>query len=162
VTLQPQGTGVLDVDLFEDPVSLDAVFVPGTARRRERGDAVAWVDGDVFEVAAANDINAVLRNALAGVQGLMGGGQVGTSSSIRFRGPNSVTQNTLPLVYIDGIRMSTRNIPGTPGTGGSVNVLDLISPETIAWAQVLRGAAATARYGMEASSGVILIYTKKR
>lgn len=161
VTLQPQGTGVLDADLFEDPLNLDAVLVPGSARRRERGDAVAWVDGNVFEVTAANDINAVLRNRLAGVLGLGGGGQVGTSSSIRFRGPNSVTQSTLPLVYIDGIRVSARNIPGTPGTGGSANVLDLISPETIAWVQVLRGAAATARYGMGASSGVILIYTKR-
>lgn len=161
VTLRPQGTGVLDIDLFEDPVSLDAVLVPSSARRRERGDAVAWVDGNVFEVTAANDINAVLRNRLAGVLGLGGGGQVGTSSSIRFRGPNSVTQSTLPLVYIDGIRVSARNIPATPGTGGSANVLDLISPETIAWVQVLRGAAATARYGMEASSGVILIYTKR-
>jgi TonB-dependent SusC/RagA subfamily outer membrane receptor len=43
-----------------------------------------------------------------------------------------------------------------------VSVLSAISPGDVERIEVLRGAAATTLYGIEASSGVILIKTRRR
>jgi TonB-dependent SusC/RagA subfamily outer membrane receptor len=161
VTLRAGGAGLLEFSLLEDPVAMEELVVAGSEPERKAGNAVATVDGAIFEVTAANDISAVLRDLVGGVHGISSSGQVGTGTSIRIRGPTSVTQRDAPLVYLDGILLPTRRAPGAPGTGQSVGALDMISADDIARIQILRGAAATARYGMNASSGVILIYTKR-
>ncbi len=160
-TLREGGAGLLEFSLVEDPVALEELVVAGSEPGREVGNTVATVDGSVFEVTAVTDINAVLRDLVGGVHGITSSGQVGSGTSIRLRGPASVTQGDAPLVYLDGIRLPTRRAPGPQGTGQAVSVLDMISADDIARIQVLRGASATARYGMNASSGVILIYTKR-
>jgi TonB-dependent SusC/RagA subfamily outer membrane receptor len=161
VTLHAGGALLLEFELAEDPVPLDDVIITESDSRRQFGNSVASVDSKVFEVTAVADINAVLRDLVAGVHGTAASGQVGTGASIRVRGPTSVTQRTEPVIYLDGVRLVTRGVPGPQGTGQAVNILDVISPEDIARIRVLRGASATAQYGMNSGSGVILIYTKR-
>ncbi|HSM61967.1 MAG TPA: TonB-dependent receptor plug domain-containing protein [Longimicrobiales bacterium] len=152
--------GVVIVDVELDPlgVNLDEIVV-SAVRRREHGAAVGSVQRDV--VTDLDGIAWALRATLAGLRGAPGGGQVGTGLGIRARGPTSVTGGIAPLVYLDGIRLATAPVPTPAGANQSVPILSMLDPADVERIEVLRGAAATARYGMEAGSGVILIYTRQ-
>jgi TonB-dependent SusC/RagA subfamily outer membrane receptor len=76
---------------------------------------------------------------------------------IRVRGVNSISLSSFPLVVIDGVPTFTGNAGGT----ASNNVLGDINPADIESMEVLKDAAAAAIYGSRASSGVLLITTKK-
>ena len=52
-------------------------------------------------------------------------------------------------------------MPGPAGANQTVSVLSTINPSDVARIEVLRGAAATTLYGMDAASGVILIQTRR-
>jgi TonB-dependent SusC/RagA subfamily outer membrane receptor len=59
-----------------------------------------------------------------------------------------------PLVFVDGVKV-------TRATRDAPSVLDQLSPPDVSRIDVLRGPAATALYGTDASSGVVLIYTRR-
>jgi iron complex outermembrane receptor protein len=90
--------------------------------------------------------------------------------NVQIRGINSLNYNQQPLYVVDGIMI--RN-DGQNGAAGANNgnfwddqrirgngILD-INPADIASLTVLKGASATALYGSDAASGVIVITTKK-
>jgi TonB-dependent SusC/RagA subfamily outer membrane receptor len=87
-------------------------------------------------------------------------GQVGSGIRIQLRGLRSLFAGNDPLVYVDGVRTSSHTST-RPGVRGQ-SLLDLIPPSQIDRIEVLKGPAATARYGTGALPGVILIYTKGR
>ena len=93
-----------------------------------------------------------------GVVGLSGSGLAGEAMKIRIRGNASLTQSNEPIIFVDGIRISSG---GTSGGGASLSHLDDIDPSTIERIEILKGAAAATLYGTEASNGVIQIFTKK-
>ena len=68
------------------------------------------------------------------------------------------------VITIDGMPMSTepsyRGSTGQSGVYSSSRSIDL-NPDDIASVTVLKGGAATALYGLQASNGVIVITTKK-
>jgi TonB-linked SusC/RagA family outer membrane protein len=117
----------------------------------------------------ANVVNA-LAGQVAGVQINSSSGTPGSSSFIRIRGVNSINGNNQPLFVIDGIPInndagSVQSQIGTGGnqTGGtdfSNRAMDL-NPDDIESINVLKGAAATALYGLLASPGAIVITTKR-
>jgi TonB-dependent SusC/RagA subfamily outer membrane receptor len=146
------------VALYPSMFDLEGVTVT-SERRMEHGASVAIVERRTLE--SPDEIARVLRDAVAGLRAASGGGQVGAGSGVRIRGPTSVTQGNAPLVYLDGIRLATSPVPGPAGTNQTVSVLSTINPADVARIEVLRGAAATTAYGMEASSGVILIVTRR-
>jgi TonB-dependent SusC/RagA subfamily outer membrane receptor len=158
VDVPTSALAIIEVELYPSMFDLEGVTVT-SERRMEHGASVAIVERRTLE--SPDEIARVLRDAVAGLRAASGGGQVGAGSGVRIRGPTSVTQGNAPLVYLDGIRLATSPVPGPAGTNQTVSVLSTINPADVARIEVLRGAAATTAYGMEASSGVILIVTRR-
>jgi outer membrane receptor for ferrienterochelin and colicin len=93
-----------------------------------------------------------------GVMVMKPSGEVGRGSRVMIRGPSSISLSNLPLVYLDGIRVQAEQF-GIRGRG--LLSLDFIDPQSIDRIEVLRGPAAAAQFGGEASAGVIMVYTKR-
>ena len=117
---------------------------------------------------------------VAGVQVTPYSGAPGAWSTVRIRGVNNITGSSQPLYVVDGVpayntevtpelwsgaRDFYRNTLGaqltlTPQTPTANPLLDL-AVEDVATVEVIKGAAATARYGMQGSNGVIVISTRQ-
>lgn len=129
---------------------------------------------DIAESGRENFVNS-LQGRVAGVQITNSGGTPGSSSSVLIRGATSISGSNQPLYVIDGIPMSNTTfnpIGGLAAKAGSDPVvadrtLDFsnrgsdLNPEDIENITVLKGAAAAALYGSDASNGAIIITTKK-
>lgn len=148
---------------------------------RELGYSVQKVSGsEVAETQRENFLNG-LGGRVAGLTINPTSGQAGASSQIVLRGFNSMALDNQPLFVIDGVIMdnstisesgggaalglvenSTRNINQTANrnTDYSNRMAD-INPNDIETITVLKGPEATALYGSQASSGAIVITTKK-
>ena len=86
----------------------------------------------------------------------------GAGPSITVRGLGSLSLNTQPLVYIDGVRVNNDVSSGPQSAGGLVvSRLNDVAPEDIESMEIIKGPAAATLYGTEASNGVIQIITKK-
>lgn len=118
--------------------------LPDTMALRRRADPEATVIRNPADL-----INGQIPGALV----LRGSGQLGVGTRIQIRGATSLTLGSDPLVYVDGIRVST-------AAGRSLNIWDVLDPSLIDRIEILRGPAA-ALHGTGASNGVILIYTKR-
>ena len=89
---------------------------------------------------------------------------------VQVRGLNSLNYNSQPLYVVDGIVIRNTNEKGVKGINNDGywedqrirgnGILD-INPADIETLTVLKGASATALYGSEAASGVVVITTKK-
>src|SRR5690606_1315641 len=100
-------------------------------------------------------------------------GTPGSSTTVVLRNITSISGNNQPLYVVDGVPMNNSSfdpLGGMAGGGGdtySVRNLDFASrgndfnPEDIESITVLKGAAAAALYGSDASNGAIIITTKK-
>ncbi len=171
---QQVAAGTTDLTIRMDPraVELNALVVTGTAgeqQARSLGNTVGTVKADqLTQLAPPSDVESLLTGATAGVNVAMGGGEVGGGSNIRIRGASSISLNSQPLVYVDGVRVNGNNTDNGGGHGG-VGVdggvppsrLNDINPEDIESIEIIKGPAAATLYGTEASNGVINIITKK-
>ncbi len=129
------------------------------------------------------------ENFLNGLDGRVAGltinstsGMAGASSSIVLRGFNSMALDNQPLFVVDGVIMdnstvnetsntntglglvenSTRNVNQTANRSTDyTNRIADINPNDIENVTVLKGPEATALYGSQASSGAIIITTRK-
>ena len=153
--------------------TLEAIVVTGTAgaaEKRTLGNAVAQIDVSDFSTKSnVANITDVLQARAPGVQIQAGSGTVGAASDIRIRGAGSFTVSQ-PIVYIDGVRMSTAGLgnfdPSGQGLAGNsggqgANALDLLNPSDIESIEIVRGPAAATLYGADAANGVIQVITKK-
>jgi len=102
---------------------------------------------DLTEGQSANLLNS-LQGKVAGVNVTTGGGSPNSGSQLILRGVTSIssTQSNEPLIVLDGM----------PLTGGAGD----INPNDIESVTVLKGAAASALYGLDAANGVLMITTK--
>jgi TonB-linked SusC/RagA family outer membrane protein len=161
-------------------VSLDEVVVTALGVSREKkalGYAVDQIGSETINNSGKNDIVGALQGRVAGISIQNSSGAPGAGSSVVIRGMTSLDPNrsTRPLYIIDGIEVSddVDIAPAKPSgadygqasnnaTQGSVSnrIMD-INPDDIASMSVLKGAAATALYGVRAANGVIIINTKK-
>ncbi len=156
----------INVTLKEDVTQLQEVVVTAFGveqQRRSLGYSVQTVEGkDLVKTQQPNLVNA-LQGQVAGVQITNSGGAPGMSSRIIIRGITSLNPNgdNQPLFVVDGIQIdnSTFESSGTP-RGLSNRVADL-NPNDIETINVLKGAAATALYGVRAANGAVIITTKK-
>lgn len=157
------------LELRQQALALDEIVVTGTAtaaRRREIGSSINVIDLADVQAKPVQSIETLLQASGPGVQMVSFQGQVGASGSLQLRGPTSVSQGNEPLIYIDGIRMSTARIPAagafdgrnTRVSGFSWNDINVEDIERI---EIIKGAAASSLYGTEASGGVIQIFTKR-
>ncbi|HEY6828545.1 MAG TPA: TonB-dependent receptor plug domain-containing protein, partial [Gemmatimonadaceae bacterium] len=162
-----------DFQLTQTASQLEAIVVTGTAgstERRTLGNAVTQLDvADLTTKSNSNNVLEVLQARSPGVQIQAQSGTVGTAQDIRVRGAGGFTV-TPPVVYIDGVRISTAGIgnfdPSGQGLAGNsggqgANAFDLVNPGDIESIEIIKGPAAATLYGADAASGVIQIITKK-
>jgi TonB-linked SusC/RagA family outer membrane protein len=169
VTVVADQTTTANFSLEEQAIALDVVVVNAVTgqeqRTREVGANVSDISMEDVNQAALTKVSDVLAGRTAGVSMQGVAGTTGTAQRIRIRGANSLSLSNEPLIYVDGVLMSSSQRTGDPDyfyTGGqSVSRLNDISPETIDKVEVLKGPAASALYGTAAANGVILITTKR-
>jgi len=158
-------SNIVNVSL-EEGIVLEAAVVTALGIRREEkaiGYAVQEVGGD--EITSANTVSALdaLAGKAAGVQITSASGSAGGSTRIVLRGQTSFNGNNEALIVVDGVRIDNQenNTERTlNGVAYSNRAMD-INPNDIESVTVLKGAAATALYGVEGARGVVLITTKK-
>lgn len=135
------------IQMEEDPQNLDEVVVMGYTTERKRD-----IKGAVTVIRMADALKETNANLLTSLQSRVPGldistdGAPGSGVTINLRGLASFNNNTPPLYIIDGV--PTYDFNG-------------LSPNDIESLQVLKDAASAAIYGARASSGVIVITTKK-
>jgi TonB-linked SusC/RagA family outer membrane protein len=137
------------IDLALSPGSvLDEVVVVGygTQKTKEITSAVSSVKAEDFNNGNVNSISQLVQGKVAGLSISQAGGDPNGSATLRLRGLSTLGQNTEPLVIIDGV------------IGASLETVD---PNDIESIDVLKDGSAGAIYGTRASSGVIIVTTKK-
>jgi TonB-linked SusC/RagA family outer membrane protein len=178
-TIQVRNRTSIRIELREDALLLQEAVVVGEfgVKRAARavGGAVESVRGAEIAESGRENFVSALQGRVSGVQITNSTGTPGASTSVLIRGATSISGNNQPLYVIDGIPMNnnTFNPVGNLAvrTGGSETVADRnldfsnrgsdINPEDIESMTILKGAAAAALYGSDASNGAIIITTKK-
>lgn len=175
-TVTLTGTDGMVVNMKSTSGELDEVVVTMDKRRkpRELGFSVQKLEGaEIQETQRENFINS-LQGRIAGATVTPTNGMAGASTSIVLRGFNSMALSNQPLFVIDGVIMDneTINQQGGAATTGLAsdrpnrnddftNRMADLNPNDIENITVLKGPEATALYGSQASSGAIIITTKK-
>ncbi len=171
-------SNTINVVMLEDSQALDEVVVTAFGveqKRRSLGYAVTQIKAeDVNLIGQANPIE-TLQGRVAGVQINRTSGAAGGGVDILIRGVTSVNpnRNNQPLIIVDGIALNNDTFSGEVRPSAGSNSPDSaeqfafsnragdINPEDIESFSVLKGAAATALYGVRASNGAIIITTKR-
>lgn len=174
-------SGNVELVLSKTESTLQEVVVTAMDIKRnpkELGYSVQSVKGsEIQETQRENFMNS-LQGRIAGLTVTPTSGMAGASSQLVLRGFNSLALSNSPLYVIDGIILDNSSIsendpntgfgarPNTaPGvenrTNDYTNRIADINPNDIESITVLKGPEATALYGSQASSGAIVITTKK-
>jgi len=96
----------------------------------------------------------VVRGERAGLRVSPAAGPLGLIGRIRFRGPQTLVDDRLPLVILDGMRLDAAS-----GLLGGTLRLEDINPDDIESIEVLSPAQAV-RYGPNAANGVLILRTR--
>ncbi len=162
-----------------DVLELDKVVVTAVGIEQEKrslGYSTQEVSGTQLTDGRSPNLVNALVGKVAGVQINSSSGSPGAASSIRLRGISSLLGNNEPAFVIDGVLIDNTDFGSaynaatndpTTGLGNFVDGVDQpnrildINPDDIESINVLKGAAATALYGLGASAGAIVITTKK-
>jgi len=163
VTVAAGQTVSVTFTIRQSAVQLDQIVVSGQATvtaRREIGSAIATIDTRQLETAPISTVTQMLQSRAPGVTVMSGGGQVGQGARIVLRGATSASQSIEPVIYIDGVRITSEAGTGVSSDAGTSG-LDDINPADIERIEIIRGAAAATMYGTEASGGVIQIFTRQ-
>ena len=183
VNFGTQQTKVKDADavtinMVTKDGTLDEVVVTAMDIKRnprELGYSVQTVKGsEVAETQRENFVNG-LQGRVAGLSVTPTTGTAGASSGIILRGFNTLSGTNQPLFVIDGVVTDNTtfnsNSQGGSGIGlasdganrniDNTNRIADLNPNDIESYTVLKGPEATALYGSQASSGAIVITTKK-
>lgn len=141
------GRSTVDVTMSPN-LSIDEVVVTGygTAKSREVTSAISTVKAEDFNQGQVNDPTQLIQGKVAGLSIAAPGGDPNSQATIRLRGLSTLGANAEPLVVIDGV------------IGASLETVD---PNDIQSVDILKDASAAAIYGSRASSGVLIITTKK-
>ena len=168
ITVTAGGETEANFEMGTDDLQLSEVVVTGSGglpvTKLRLGNSIGIIDGREAEELALPDITSLLQSRTPGVQILSSSGSAGTSSLIQLRGIGSLSGDSSPLLYVDGVRVtniSSFDVGTIDGNGGqAVSTLNLINPLDIERVEVLKGASAATVYGSDAANGVIQIFTK--
>ncbi|RKS99877.1 TonB-dependent receptor [Flavobacterium sp. 123] len=139
----------INVRLHTETQSLQEVVVNvgyGTQKRKNLTNAVSTVKSDVFENRPISSVAQAIQGNATGVNVVQTSGKPGASFDVRIRGLSSINSENSPLYVVDGIQ--TKDISG-------------LNTEDIVDLSILKDATATAIYGVNGSTGVVIITTKK-
>ncbi|HUF51833.1 MAG TPA: TonB-dependent receptor [Longimicrobiales bacterium] len=163
----------VNFELGVSAVALDELVVTGTGgevERKQLGASLSSINvASVQERVPVTDVGSVLQSRIAGVRSIGTVGGVGASRDLRIRGTSSFNLTQRPVIYIDGVKIDTKQtVWQSMGTGccsfsggAGVDRLSDLNPNDIDRIEVIKGAAAGTLYGTEATNGVIQIFTKK-
>ena len=142
-----EGVNSLQVALSLPNLALDEVVVVGygTQRRTLVTGAVSSVNGKTLNEVPVISISQALQGRVSGVQ-VTSNGSPGTDPIVRIRGISSINNSSNPLYIVDGFPT------------GNLSAIDTKDIESV---DVLKDASSAAIYGSRATSGVIMITTKK-
>jgi TonB-linked SusC/RagA family outer membrane protein len=168
-------TGEINVGATENDISfalavankdLSEVVVTALGIQRQKkalGFAISEVKGDELTKARTNSIVNNLVGKVAGLNVTSTATGAGGSTRVILRGNTSISGTNQPLYVVDGIPIDNAN-RGSAGEWGGRDAGDgvqMLNPDEIETITVLKGGNAAALYGARASTGVILITTKK-
>ena len=176
--LRLENVNSVEVQLGQNQQVLEEVVVTAMDIKRnprELGYSVQKVSGNEIKESQRENFLNSLQGRVAGVTITPTGGAAGAGSQIVLRGFNSLSLDNSPLFVIDGIIVDNSTINETSNGGTSLglasdlpnrgndysNRMSDINPNDIESITVLKGPEATALYGSQASSGAIVITTKK-
>lgn len=163
VTVTDGAPATADMSLKAAVLSLQAFVttVTGPQRKIELGTTTAQINvADKIAELPVNSMGTLLSGRAAGVQ-VSTSGAPGTGSRIRIRGQNSLSLNNDPLVYVDGIRVTTTGRTNLTTNSTGPSRLEDIAPSEIENIEIIKGPSAATLYGTEAANGVINITTKR-
>lgn len=171
------GTGnEIVVSLEAQEAAIEEVLVTaefGVKRTgRAVGSSVQQIDGATISESGRENFISALAGRVPGLNVTSTSGSPGASTTVVLRNITSISGNNQPLYVIDGVPMNNSSFDPLGMAGGgsgtySVRNLDFSSrgndfnPEDVESVTVLKGAAAAALYGSDASNGAIIITTKK-
>ena len=143
---------------------MDEIVVTAMGVSREKkslGYAVQDISSEEISRAGNSNLGTNLSGKFAGVEVRQSSGMPGAPTTILIRGARSFSGNNQPLYVVDGMPIISNPDYGQNVTGAysSSRALDL-DPNNIESINVLKGQAAAALYGLQASNGVIVITTK--
>lgn len=168
----------VSVQLDADALQLEEVVVTGQAtgiNRRNLPNAVSTVHAEELERAPSASVEQQINGKVAGANIQQNSGAPGGGLQVELRGVTSVNATAQPLWVVDGVIMSDVAIPSnanavTAAAGGSnpsltqdnqVNRIVDLNPNDIESIEVLKGPSAAAIYGQQASTGVIVVNTRR-
>ncbi|MCX8051752.1 MAG: SusC/RagA family TonB-linked outer membrane protein [Chlorobi bacterium] len=172
------GKDNVTIYLKNDVLELQKVVVTAVGIEREKrslGYATQEISGTSISQNREQNLVNALVGKVAGVQINSSSGSPGTASYIRLRGVNSISFNNQPAFIVDGVFIDNSDYAAftnasnvAEGNAGNMvsgvdqvsRILD-INPDDIESINVLKGAAATSLYGLQAAAGAIVITTKK-
>jgi TonB-linked SusC/RagA family outer membrane protein len=164
--------------MIQEEKQLEQVVVTAMDIKRnpkELGYSVQSVKGaELAETQRENFLNS-LQGRIAGVTITPTSGLAGGSTQIVLRGFNSLSLSNSPLFIVDGVIVDNSTVNETSDGGKALGLasdranrgndytsrISDINPNDIESVTVLKGPEATALYGSQASSGAIVITTKK-
>ncbi len=140
----------IDVAMAPDISTLSEVVVTSFGIKSTKEQlvyATQEVEGETLDQVGNPNVLNSLQGKVAGVSVNLSSGMPGRSPIVNIRGSRSITGNNQPLYVIDGLPVSGRPIDLNPSNIESMNVL--------------KGATASALYGIRAANGAIIITTKQ-
>lgn len=142
-----EGKTNIKVELSPSTESLDEIVVVGygTSRKSDLTGSVVAISGSDIAKQPISNVGEALTGRLPGVQIVSSEGAPDSEMNIKIRGGGSITQNSSPLVIVDGF---------------PVNSLSDIASSDIENISILKDASSTAIYGSRGANGVIIVTTK--
>lgn len=142
-----EGRKSINIVLKPNLEALEEVVIIGygTSKKSDLTGSVVTIGGEDIKKQSISSVAEALTGRLAGVQVTSSEGSPDAEINIRVRGGGSLTQDSSPLVIVDGF---------------PINNLSDISPSDIETISVLKDASSTAIYGSRGANGVIIVTTK--
>lgn len=184
MSIRPGSGNTVAISLKPTDGSLGEVVVTAMDIKRnprELGYSVQKLDGEEIQRTQRENFLNSLQGRVAGATVTSTSGNAGSSTSIVLRGFNSLSLSNQPLFVIDGVIVDNQTIDENSNGGSGVGIVERgagltstnnqktdynnrisdINPNDIESITVLKGPEATALYGSQASSGAIIITTRK-
>lgn len=164
----------IDVVLEDDSQMLGTVVVTapiGVQRApKELGYSVSSISSKQLTEAGNTNFASAMYGKAAGVKITTPPGGATGAVNIQIRGVNSLNYQQQPLYVVDGVMIRNDAQNGADGANNKGywddqrirgNGIADINPNDIETMTILKGASASALYGSDAASGVVVITTKK-
>lgn len=169
----PAGQTTANFSLEKDVLQLEGVTVTGaatTVEKRNAATAVSTVSSEELARVPAPSIESAMQGKVIGASINMNNGAPGGGGQVQIRGASSLIGRIDPLFIVDGVIVSNAVrsnqqsfITGSLNAGeeNGTNRLSDINSNEIENIEILKGAAASAIYGSQATNGVVIITTKR-